>query len=79
MTGVPMTVPKNVLWFEILLYMSLMLDALSVAFSDRTPNPQMTESIITEAATFSAARLLPPTPSAGASPGKSTATRNCGS
>ena len=33
----------------------------------------------TEAATFSAARLLPPTPSAGSSPGKSTATRNCGS
>ena len=28
---------------------------------------------------FSAARLLPPTPSAGASPGKSTAMRNCGS
>ena len=31
------------------------------------------------AATFSAARLLPPMPSAGARPGRSTATRNCGS
>ena len=36
-------------------------------------------AIIADAATFSAARLLPPTPSAGASPGNSTAMRNCGS
>ncbi len=43
------------------------------------PPPTPSRSIITEAATFSAARLLPPTPSAGASPGNSTATRNCGS
>ena len=33
-----MNVPKNVLWFEVLLYLSLTLDALSVAFQDRTPN-----------------------------------------
>ena len=33
-----MTVPRNVLWFEVLLYLSLMLDALSVAFQDRTPS-----------------------------------------
>ena len=33
-----MTVPNNVLWFEVLLYLSLMLDALSVAFRDRTPS-----------------------------------------
>ena len=33
-----MTVPKNVLWFEVLLYLSLTLDALSVAFQDRTPS-----------------------------------------
>ena len=33
--GVAMTVPRNVLWFEVLLYLSLMLDALSVAFRDR--------------------------------------------
>ena len=43
------------------------------------PPPTPSRSIITEAATFSAARLEPPTPSAGASPGRSTATRNCGS
>ena len=41
-----MNVPKNVLWFEVLLYVSLMLDALSLAFADRTPTPQMTESMI---------------------------------
>ncbi len=33
----PMTVPRNVLWFEVLLYLSLTLDAVSVAFQDRTP------------------------------------------
>ena len=43
------------------------------------PPPTPSRSIITDAATFSAARLEPPTPSAGASPGRSTATRNCGS
>ena len=41
-----MNVPKNVLWFEVLLYLSLTLDALSVAFQDRTPSGDMTESMI---------------------------------
>ena len=41
--------PKNVLRFEVLLYSSLMLDALSVAFQDRTPTPEMTEQMITVA------------------------------
>ena len=41
-----MTVPNNVLRFQILLYMSLMLDAVSVAFQDRTPTPDMTDSMI---------------------------------
>src|ERR1044071_7255092 len=41
-----MNVPKNVWWFEVLLYASLVLDALSVAFQDRTPSPRMTESMI---------------------------------
>jgi hypothetical protein len=41
-----MTVPKNVWWFEVLLYASLVIDALSVAFQDRTPSPRMTESMI---------------------------------
>ncbi len=41
-----MKLPKNVLWFEVLLYASLVLDALSVAFQDRTPNADMTEQMI---------------------------------
>jgi uncharacterized BrkB/YihY/UPF0761 family membrane protein len=41
-----MKVPKNVLWFEVLLYLSLTLDALSVAFQDRTPSAEMTEQMI---------------------------------
>jgi uncharacterized BrkB/YihY/UPF0761 family membrane protein len=52
-----MTVPKNVLWFEVLLYLSLTLDALSVAFQDRTPSGDMTESMIT-IATVTAAFLI---------------------
>ena len=52
-----MNVPKNVLWFEVLLYLSLMLDALSVAFQDRTPTADMTESMIL-AATMMAAGLI---------------------
>lgn len=31
-----MKVPNNVIWFEMLLYLSLTLDALSVAFQDRS-------------------------------------------
>jgi O-antigen ligase len=46
LTGILMNVPKNVLWFEVLLYLSLTLDALSVAFQDRTPNAEMTEQMI---------------------------------
>ena len=41
-----MHVPKNVLWFEALLYSSLTLDALSVAFQDRTPTAELTERTI---------------------------------
>ncbi len=41
-----MTVPRNVLWFEVLLYLSLTLDSVSVAFQDRTPNANMTEQMI---------------------------------
>jgi protein-S-isoprenylcysteine O-methyltransferase Ste14 len=41
-----MHVPKNVLWFEVLLYSSLTLDALSVAFQDRTPSAEVTERMI---------------------------------
>jgi uncharacterized membrane protein YeiH len=53
-----MTVPRNVLWFEVLLYLSLTLDALSVAFRDRTPTAQMTESMIMVESLLAAALLL---------------------
>ncbi|MES2194146.1 MAG: hypothetical protein V4517_07000 [Pseudomonadota bacterium] len=53
-----MTVPNNVLWFEVLLYLSLTLDALSVAFRDRTPSPQMTDSMILTESLFAAGLLL---------------------
>jgi len=41
-----MNVPRNVLLFEVMLYLSLTLDALSVAFQDRTPTGQMTDQAI---------------------------------
>jgi hypothetical protein len=41
-----MNVPKNVLWFEVLLYLSLTLDALSAAFQDRTPSDELSSSTI---------------------------------
>ena len=41
-----MKMPKNVRLFEVLLYASLVLDALSIAFQDRTPSAEMTESTI---------------------------------
>ena len=53
-----MNVPRNVLWFEVLLYLSLTLDALSVAFQDRTPTAQMTESTITVATMMAAGLIL---------------------
>ncbi len=49
-----MNVPKNVLWFEALMYASLTLDALSVAFQDRTPSAAMTEQMITVATVMAA-------------------------
>jgi uncharacterized BrkB/YihY/UPF0761 family membrane protein len=54
----PMTVPKNVLWFEVLLYLSLTMDALSVAFQDRTPTASMTEQMITVATLMAAGLIL---------------------
>ena len=53
-----MNVPKNVVWFEVLLYMSLTLDALSVAFQDRTPSAEMTEQMITVATVMAAFLIL---------------------
>jgi hypothetical protein len=53
-----MTVPKHVLWFEVLLYLSLVLDALSVAFQDRTPSAEMTEAMIMVANVVAACLIL---------------------
>ena len=46
------------LWFEVLLYMSLTLDALSVAFQDRTPSAEMTESMIMVATVMAGGLIL---------------------
>jgi protein-S-isoprenylcysteine O-methyltransferase Ste14 len=53
-----MKLPKNVLWFEVLLYLSLVLDALSVAFQDRTPSAELTESTIMIATVMAACLIL---------------------
>ena len=53
-----MNTPRNVLWFEVLLYLSLALDALSVAFQDRTPSAEMTGSMITVATVMAACLIL---------------------
>jgi heme/copper-type cytochrome/quinol oxidase subunit 4 len=58
MTGIAMKLPKNVVWFEVLLYLSLTLDALSVAFQDRTPSAEMTASMITVASLMAACMIL---------------------
>jgi branched-subunit amino acid permease len=53
-----MNVPRNVVWFEALLYMSLTLDALSVAFQDRTPSDEVTESMIRAATVIAGGMIL---------------------
>src|ERR1700753_2918219 len=58
MTGVPMNVPRNVIWFEALMYVSLALDTLLVAFQDRTPTPDMTQAMVNTAAIVSAGLIL---------------------
>jgi heme/copper-type cytochrome/quinol oxidase subunit 4 len=44
-----MKVPNNVVWFEVLLYLSLTLDALSVAFGDRSAAGDMLAPMFLEA------------------------------
>jgi O-antigen ligase len=53
-----MKIPKNVRLFEVLLYASLVLDALSIAFQDRTPSAEMTESTIMVATLLAACLIL---------------------
>ena len=53
-----MNVPRNVLWFEVLLYLSLTLDAISVAFQDRTPTAKMTQQMINTGTLMAAGLIL---------------------
>jgi drug/metabolite transporter (DMT)-like permease len=53
-----MNVPKNVVRFEVLMYLSLTLEALSVAFQDRTPTADMTDQMITVATVMAAGLIL---------------------
>jgi hypothetical protein len=53
-----MNVPRHVLWFQVLLYLSLVLDALSVAFQDRTPSAAAPETTIMAATFISACMIL---------------------
>jgi branched-subunit amino acid permease len=53
-----MNVPRNVLWFEVLLYLSLTLESLSVAFQDRTPTADNTDSMIVTETVMAAALIL---------------------
>jgi hypothetical protein len=51
-----MIIPKNVLRFEVLLYLSLLLDSLSAAFLDRAP-ADMSEAAAASANMFAAVLL----------------------
>jgi protein-S-isoprenylcysteine O-methyltransferase Ste14 len=53
-----MNVPRNVVWFEVLLYLSLTLDAVSVAFQDRTPTAKMTAQMINTGTLMAAGLIL---------------------
>ena len=53
-----MKLPRNVVWFEALLYMSLTLDALSAAFQDRTPTAEITQDVITANSFIAAIMIL---------------------
>jgi hypothetical protein len=53
-----MTVPRHVWWFQVLLYLSLTLDAVSVAFQDRTPTAAITETTILAANVIAGCMIL---------------------
>ena len=50
--------PVNVFYFEAALYASLMLDAVSLAFQDRTPDADLSDSTIIVANLLAACLLL---------------------
>ena len=53
-----MIIPRHVLRFQVLLYLSLVLDALSVAFQDRTPSASISETTIMATSVISACMIL---------------------
>ena len=53
-----MNLPRNVFRFEILLYASLILDALSVAFEDRTVTTMNSEQVIMAQSVISVCLIL---------------------
>jgi len=53
-----MNLPRNVFRFEILLYASLILDALSVAFEDRTVTAGSSEQMIMAQSVISACLII---------------------
>jgi protein-S-isoprenylcysteine O-methyltransferase Ste14 len=53
-----MNVPRNVVLFEVLLYLSLTLDAVTVAFQDRTPTAKMTAQMINTGTLMAAGLIL---------------------
>jgi hypothetical protein len=53
-----MTFPDNVWRFQVLLYLSLALDALSMAFQDRTASASVSQTTILAATTISACMIL---------------------
>jgi hypothetical protein len=53
-----MNVPRNALLFEALLYLSLILDTLSVAFEDRTPDASVSASTIAIATAMKGGLIL---------------------
>jgi hypothetical protein len=53
-----MTFPDNVVRFQVLLYLSLALDALSMAFQDRTPAGTASDTTILAATTISACMIV---------------------
>lgn len=55
---VPAELPRNVFYFEVLLYMSLILDALSLAFQDRSADATMSDSTVAAASFVAACMLL---------------------
>jgi len=53
-----MILPSHVVRFQVLIYLSLGLDAVSVAFQDRTPSAAITETTIMATSVISACMIL---------------------